>query len=170
MVAGALATAVFGAPAPAGDDVPLVAQAPKAGSFLRLADRRVIPGRSVGPFRLGRPIPADARARLGPPTAYAAPGTTPDSGSCAWDFAGEGRLLIKLHDGVRRDAIHSIYVGSRHFATAEGLRVGDAFARVKALAPAGRKDIEVMDADFAWVVAGASYTIVAGKVVEILIH
>jgi len=128
----------------------------------------IIPGKSVGPIVLGKPIPPSAYKVLGRPTSQTPPGRGADgmdSGNVFW----KSGLNVKLNDGRGDSNVFQVFVFSPKFMTAKGIRKGSTFAQVRKAYPSGKKE-EAMDSDFAWAVPGMTIMISGNKVDGLGIH
>jgi hypothetical protein len=128
----------------------------------------IVPGKSVGPIVLGKPIPDSAYKMLGRPTSVSPPSPGSDgldTGSVYW----ENKLIVKLNDGKGDNNVFQVFVISPRFSTSKGIRRGSTFSQVRKAYPSGKKG-QAMDSDFAWEIPGMSMNITNNKVDGIGVH
>jgi len=128
-------------------------------------DYLIIPGKSVGPIEIGKPISGKVFKMFGKPTSYSAPSPGKkgiDTGSCYW----KDRINVKLNDGKGDKNVYQLFIMSQKYYTSSGIRIGSSFRSVKKAYPRGKKE-EGMDVDIVWKARGIFFGIYKGKVINI---
>ncbi|MFN8608484.1 MAG: hypothetical protein U0931_13185 [Vulcanimicrobiota bacterium] len=129
----------------------------------------VVPGQSVGPIALGKPIPARAYTLLGAAQGSAELNQIPskDGGGVEW-IAGERYLRVKCHDGIKPENVFQIFWTVPNARTADDLGVGSTRAAVLKKYPHGNWTTDTMDGVPTYQTPGLNFSFdyKRGKVIE----
>jgi hypothetical protein len=138
----------------------VVAGAPSAQPWTKQR-LEVVPGRSIGPVALGRPISKNALETLGPPSADSRREiTVKDGGGVTWTDAQNRYINVKCHDGVDPRNVYQVFWTARN-PQARGVGVGSAAAAVVKAFPEGRWTQDEMEGKPCWTTPGLRFTCTA---------
>lgn len=124
----------------------------------------VVPGKSLGPIVLGKPIPEEAFRLLGSGTGRAAVSKNQHKDSAAVEWiapkasVNDPYIRVKCHDGKRPENAYQIFWTAPNPRTAQGLGVGSPAALVLKAFPKGRWTMESMDGYPTWLTPGLNWT------------
>lgn len=124
----------------------------------------VVPGKSLGPIVLGKPIPEEAYRLMGPGGGRAEVGknTHKDGAAVEWisptATVQDPYIRVKTHDGKSAENAFQIFWTAPNPRTAEGLGIGSSAAAVQKAFPKGRWTTETMDGNPTWLTPGLNWT------------
>jgi hypothetical protein len=124
----------------------------------------VVPGKSLGPIVLGKPIPEEAFALLGPGTGRAEVSKNEHKDGAGVDWLAPNATLddpyirAKCHDGIHPENVYQIFWSAPNPRTAEGLGVGSPQASVLKAYPEGRWTTDSLDGYPTWQTPGLNWT------------
>lgn len=113
----------------------------------------VVPGRSLGPIELGKPVPVKAYELLGASNGRIL-SDSKDSGGESWSAPEDVYINVKCHDGRAAENVFQIFWTAPGPRTAEGVGVGSDMATVLRKLPAGQWGENAMDGTPCWKVPG----------------
>lgn len=118
----------------------------------------VVPGKSLGPIVLGKPIPKAAFGLLGPASGGSdvSRNTHKDGAGVEWAVK-DLYLRVKCHDGKRPENAYQIFWTAPNPRTAEGLGVGSPVAAVVKKYPKGRWTTDTLDGYPTWTTPGLNW-------------
>lgn len=122
-------------------------------------DYLIVPGKGVGPIRLGKPVPRYAMDIFGRPDKFEL-SDRQDEGVCLW----QGKLLVKLNDGTSKEHVFQVFVYSPLFHAEKGIKIGSSLRDLRMAYPEGKREQNVAEADFGWRVPGLVFFISDEKV------
>lgn len=138
----------------------LLLMAPAGAQPWLKAKLLVVPGQSLGPIVLGKPIPKQAYQLLGPGTGSeeVSKNTHKDGTGVDWLAPNDVYLRVKTHDGKRPENAYQIFWSAPNPRTAGGLGVGSSKAAVLKAFPKGRWTLENLDGAPTWMTPGLNWT------------
>ena len=101
----------------------------------------VVPGKSLGPIELGKPVPSVAIKQLGPAIGQdrVKANQSKDGAGLEWaDKSGLSYIRVKCHDGVKPENVFQIFWTVSGPRTKGGLGVGSPLAKVLKSFPKGQ--------------------------------
>lgn len=138
----------------------LLCMAPACAQPWLKARLLVVPGKSLGPIQLGKPIPQEAYRLLGPGVGGASisKNTHKDNAGVDWLAPKDVYIRVKCHDGKRPENVFQIFWTAPNPRTAEGLGVGSPAALVLKAFPKGKWTDQTMDGNPTWLTPGLDWT------------
>lgn len=135
----------------------------------------VVPGKSIGPIQLGKPVPEEAFKLLGPGSGRedVTKITSQDGGGIEW-LAPPAKydspyLRVKCHDGKKPENVFQVFWTVPGPRTANGVGVGSSVAEVTKKFPSGHWTTGMDDA-VSWETKGLNFTFDAKKTKVYLMH
>lgn len=131
----------------------------------------VVPGKSLGPITLGKPIPKETFRLLGPATGNSdvQQNTHKDNAAIEW-LAKDLYIRVKCHDGRRPENAYQIFWTAPNPRTAEGLGVGSPVASVLKKYPKGKWTTDDLDGYPTWTTPGLNWMCDAKKTRVVEMH
>jgi len=120
----------------------------------------VVPGKSLGPIVLGKPIPKQAYQLMGPGagSANVTKNTSKDGAAVEWMAPKDVYIRVKCHDGNQPENAFQIFWTAPNPRTAGGLGVGSSATAVVKAFPKGRWTNQSMDGYPTWETPGLNWT------------
>ncbi len=139
------------------------------------ANLLVVPGKSIGPIQLGKPVPEEAFKLLGPGSGRdkVSQITSKDGGGIDW-IAPPGKLdspylRVKCHDGVKPENVFQVFWTVPGPRTANGLGVGSPASEVTKKFSSGHWKTG-MDDQVYWETPGLNFGFDSKKSKVVLMH
>lgn len=139
----------------------------------RFVPLQIVPGRSVGPIELDKPVSDAALAQLGPPTTVVKARREAGSGMLRWAIAGQDpkRVLeVTLHNGRNPRAVNSVRIRGLRAETDRHVKMGDGVSTVHDIYPEGRTGLQKSLREEIWRVPGANLVCRDGRLSEITVY
>lgn len=122
----------------------------------------VVPGKSLGPIELGKPVPKSAYQLLGPAVGQdqVLANQSKDGAGLEWTDKkarmGEPYIRVKCHDGIKPENVYQIFWTASGPRTKAGVGVGSPLAKVQQSFPKGAWTTG-MDDEAVWKTPGLNF-------------
>lgn len=147
---------------------------PAGAQLWRKSKVEVKPGVGVGPIVLGQPLSKSALKYLGKSSRQGA--STQEAGSGFIIFgSGDDRdlrkgFLVRLHDGLKSDNVHSVQVRGIRASTQEGIFLDGSASQILKKYPDAQQDINPFSRNPEYCLPGLTIRTKAGKVDEFVVE